>query len=985
MALWTLANNITLREVEEGQTLRPAKTGENRSAGLLPIDLGVITGSTISIISGSLPPGLRIKEGTLQGTPLEVARETDFKFVLRASKDGNIEDRTYNVSVKGADQPIWGTTAGSLPIGNNETYYILDSAPIDFQLIATDTDTEAGETLEYFIASGDGELPPGIQLTRDGRIVGVVDPVLALDKAAQQGFYDDSPYGAFPFDFGTRPANGYDSFYYDIEFYDKSVATKSPKKLNRNYQFRVSVSDGDTIQKRLFRIYVVGDDFLRSDNTIMQSGNTLFGADATFVRTPIWLTPADLGYRRADNYVTLYLDTIDASNTLGFITYALKDTNDDGSQSSIPPGMTLDTGTGELAGIVPYQPNVTKEYKFTVTATRYVGPATNTEDLSFEVYETTYPQNRTPATKMKAGKNYEIVSVYGTTDYTTVGAANNNIGTIFTSSGPTSGTNESLVKQAGGAYTLRIKKSPYLAKLKGKTFNLKGTLYTVSEINNASYLFDVLIFTKALDARLNVDETFTTTVTIPGKEDTNSSPKDKTFTVKLLGKIDSTLNWISPKALGTINANLTSTFSINATTSVQGANVRYIKEEGRLPPGLSLALDGEIFGKVQQFGENRYKSFWKTNRAYVSDDIVKVGSTKYKCLIAHTSQAEFISDTAKWEVYAGFAVSGLTTFDSNDMLFDGNTTSIDKTYTFKTRAEDQYGFSAIRRNFTIVINDPNDLVFSNIIVKAFLGSQQKFLYNSFISDPIVFDPEKIYRPNDTGFGTQSDLKMLMYAGIETVDMNKFVAAAAKNHKRKQFKFGSIKKAVAYELGTKIPVYEVVYIEVIDPQDHSSGNVQSTLKVKSKIDRTINSIQYETLDNTSGVVDNSPIRQRPITNTLKIDSDAIKVDEDKQQQKYISNITNMRNRIAAVGETDNNFLPLWMRTPQENNIEALGYTPAVVLTYCKPGTADEILLNIKNSAFDFKSINFEVDRYIIDSTRGNSNDQYILFANYDFNV
>ena len=99
MALWTLANNITLREVEEGQTLRPAKTGESRSANLLPIDLGVITGSTISIISGSLPPGLRIKEGTLQGTPLEVARETDFKFVLRASKDGNIEDRTYNVSV----------------------------------------------------------------------------------------------------------------------------------------------------------------------------------------------------------------------------------------------------------------------------------------------------------------------------------------------------------------------------------------------------------------------------------------------------------------------------------------------------------------------------------------------------------------------------------------------------------------------------------------------------------------------------------------------------------------------------------------------------------------------------------------------------------------------------------------------------------------------------------------------------------------------
>jgi hypothetical protein len=91
------------------------------------------------------------------------------------------------------------------------------------------------------------------------------------------------------------------------------------------------------------------------------------------------------------------------------------------------------------------------------------------------------------------------------------------------------------------------------------------------------------------------------------------------------------------------------------------------------------------------------------------------------------------------------------------------------------------------------------------------------------------------------------------------------------------------------------------------------------------------------------------------------------------------------RIAQVGETDNNFLPLWMRTPQENNIEALGYIPAVVLTYCKPGTANEILLNIKNSDFNFSDINFTVDRYVIDSTKGNSNEQYILFANYDFNI
>ena len=43
------------------------------------------------------------------------------------------------------------------------------------------------------------------------------------------------------------------------------------------------------------------------------------------------------------------------------------------------------------------------------------------------------------------------------------------------------------------------------------------------------------------------------------------------------------------------------------------------------------------------------------------------------------------------------------------------------------------------------------------------------------------------------------------------------------------------------------------------------------------------------------------------------------------------------------------------------------------------------LDIKNDDFKFNLINFEIDRYIIDSTKGKSNEQYIVFANYDFNI
>lgn len=981
MALWTAKNNILLRSIEEGRTLREAKSGESRSADLLPIELDVDTDATLEVISGSLPPGLQIKEKTIQGTPLEVARETEFKFVIRATKNDEIDDRTFRIGVSGADKPIWETSAGILPIGKNDTFYILDNSPINFQLIANDTDIEAGQTLEYFIASGDGELPPGIELTSDGRIIGVVDPVLAIDVLANSGYYDSNPYGTFPFDFGVRSANGYDSFYYDTEFYDKSIATKSPKKLNRNYQFRVSVSDGDTIEKRLFRIFVVGDDFLRADNTIMQAGNTLFGADASHVRTPVWLTPSDLGYRRANNFLTLYLDVIDSSSLVGFVNYSLQDFNDDGSPSVIPPGTELDTGSGEIAGVVPYQPSVTREYKFTVRATRYTDIPNNSKQLSFTTYEETFPQNRTPAKKLIANRQYQILTTENT-DFTEVGAANNNVGTNFVAAGPASGIGTA--KQLN-TFILKIKKNTDLKLLKNETFNIKGTIFEITAINNANPLYDVITLSKPLDAYLKANVTFTKTVVDGAREDTNSAFKDKTFTIKLLGEIDSRIVWQSPEQLGSINANLVSTFSINATTSVTSATVRYYKTAGRLPPGLELALDGEIFGKVQQFGENYYRSFWKTGRQYVANDIVKVGSQKYKCLIAHTASQDFITDSAKWEEYIGFSVSGLTVFDNNNLILNGNATTIDKTYTFTAQAEDQFGYSAITKTFTIAVRDPNDLTFSNLIVKPFLKQDQKFLYNSFISDPVIFDPAYVYRPNDTEFGLQKEPKMLVYAGIENVEMKNFVAAVAKNHKKKQFKFGEVRTAVAYEPGTKTPVYEVVYIEVIDPLEPTNGKTRQSINIKTKNDRLINDIQYEDKDNTSGIGEGEPYNFRPITNTLKIDSDAISIDEDKQTKKYISNITNMRDRIQDIGVTDGNFLPLWMRTPQQNNIEALGYTPAVVLTYCKPGTANDILLNIKNSDFDFSKINFTVDRYIIDSTKGNSNEQYILFANYDYNI
>ena len=67
---------------------------ERRSL-ILDLPVENFQGVTFTKISGELPPGLRLEGTTIVGSAFEVPRVTDFTFVLRASKDGQISDNIY--------------------------------------------------------------------------------------------------------------------------------------------------------------------------------------------------------------------------------------------------------------------------------------------------------------------------------------------------------------------------------------------------------------------------------------------------------------------------------------------------------------------------------------------------------------------------------------------------------------------------------------------------------------------------------------------------------------------------------------------------------------------------------------------------------------------------------------------------------------------------------------------------------------------------
>jgi hypothetical protein len=875
--VWTSRSLIDLGVIDERTSLRIA----------LPVD-NSISDVNFNIISGNLPPGLRLVGKEIIGTAFEVSRTEEFTFVIRAEKDGQISDRTFVLYVQGSDEPIWITPEGSLNVNPSGQAFILDNSFVDFQLSAIDSDLPAGQTLEFFIQEGDGNIPPGLTLSIDGRITGFVDPILALDVSAGNGFFDTNLYDSSFYDLGLRSSIGFDTFLYEVFNFDYTENIRTPRKISRNYEFIVSVSDGENVVKRKFRIFVVGDDFLRSDNTIMQAGTGVFTADNTFLRAAVWLTPNNLGIRRANNFVTIFLDAYDANPTLGPLIYELETLNDDNTPSVLPPGLNLDPSNGELFGYVPYQPAITQDYKFTVSAIKYDGSAITSLEVTVVTTDTSL-----------VGDRFLSILPLPQQDISLLTGDDIRIGNFF--------------------YTIDYYENPPGPNQPAKLF-LKSPL------------------------KSNVPSEFLIRKTyIRSTLEFNTVRQSKTFLLKVIGEVDSVIKFLTPLNLGKVRVNLPSILSIKAETSVPNAILNYKLIGGRLPPGTSLSTTGEIIGRIRQFGNIKNP--------------------------------------------------GLISFDNNTTSYDGGFTSFDRSYTFDILAQDQFKYSAIVGRFTVSVEVPDVKIFSNIFVKPFPTLEKRNLFNGFINDSSIFVPSKIYRLNDPTFGLQTDLKMLIYAGIETKNAKDYIDKITKNTKKKRFRLGSAKKAVARLPASREILYEVIYIEVFDEHEIGNKSIPDKIKLKRNISSPviINQTRINIADGVLSTQENQQnlnkdiARIRPKNEVLTIDRNAVHISGRDLEYVYPSSVTNMRSNISLVGDTENAFLPLWMTTPPDSRTPAVGFIKAIPICYCKPGEADFILENIKQSGFKFTDLDYEIDRFIIDVTLGSDQESYLKFPVHKYNV
>ena len=828
------------------------------------------SGVSYQIISGSLPGGLAIMGNHIKGSPYVVSHLITNEFCIRATRGNDFADRTFYIDVNGVNAPEFITPAGNLAVGVHQQLYALDSSYVSYQIEAFDLNTLTGAELKYFISSGDGVLPPGLTLSDSGLISGYLlpNPLTIVDQADGSGEFDTAYYDGAGYDFGIVPTDGYDTYIYDDVQFDYNTPIRVPTTLNQNYQFRVTLSDGIATAQRIFKIFVLGSDQFKADSVSLDGFAGGFTADSSFLRTPVWLTNANLGIYRANNYLTVPIALYDSA----FVIFRLEATNCE--VYAVTQRLSLVdniAGSTNISIINVTSPPIKGQY---LTFDNYIDGAT--------------------------GQLYQVDTV------TDLGDSKYRL-TV---------TTPLLIDLPGlvGFYIGTLSKLPNGTEFDVNTGEVFGSVPYQPQITQ-SYKF-----------------TITAVRQIVRPTGTEKVISNKTFSITILGNITSEITWRSPNNLGTIPADYVCTLSVQATSNIPDTTVLYEITGGSLPPGLTMTLAGEIVGKPNQYFNQ------------------------------------------------SSGLLGLTVFDSGELTFDNNLTTIDRTYTFTVTANDQYQYSALPRTFTITVSTPNTVPYSNVTTRPFLEPTQRSYWKSFISDPNIFTPSSIYRTNDPNFGVQSDLNMLVYAGIQTEVAAAYVGAMGLGFKRKRFKFNSVTSAVAIDdLGNE--VYEVIYIQMIDPLESNGQHLPLSIKSKNVNPETIKADTSNSIwsINLADLEATSPAAVRP-NFQITTDSTGYQTSNANIKRYYPSSISNWQERLSTVGLSERNYLPLWMRSIPSGSKEQLGYILAVPLCFCKPGTASKILLNIKYSNFNFNTLDYTVDRFTISAVTGYTSDKYLMFRN-----
>lgn len=318
-------------------------------------------------------------------------------------------------------------------------------------------------------------------------------------------------------------------------------------------------------------------------------------------------------------------------------------------------------------------------------------------------------------------------------------------------------------------------------------------------------------------------------------------------------------------------------------------------------------------------------------------------------------------------------ITGTTAYQPTSVFLSSNEQS---TFTFEIEAyNQQFDIIVSSKTFTLTVLQEYTQPTDTLYIRCTPDIKDRRLIESLLLNEELIPYNYLYRPEDPNFGKAKNVTYAHAYGIHASDFEEYIAAVTENHYWKNIVLGELSTAVARNENGDI-VYEVVYSNVIDNLVNLKTPPQSVSKQiywPYKVD--LNKGPWYT--SVTNVYTSYISYQGEFTFYTSLTPGYARI-------FYPNSLPNMRKQVADVlGQNlDFDLLPNWM-TSQQLNGSTLGYIPAWVICYTKPGYSEIIKNNIqtnwKNELGQINTlnlINLQFDRFTVDKS---------ITYNYDKNL
>jgi hypothetical protein len=308
-------------------------------------------------------------------------------------------------------------------------------------------------------------------------------------------------------------------------------------------------------------------------------------------------------------------------------------------------------------------------------------------------------------------------------------------------------------------------------------------------------------------------------------------------------------------------------------------------------------------------------------------------------------------------------IAGTISFQPNDTLTYPDEST---TYEFTVRAYSPV-FPVVfkEKKFSLTVKQLFPFPTDTLYIKCTPDIENRRLIETLLTDDAIIPNEMIYRPNDINFGKATSVSYEHAFGINASSFNEYVAAVTKNHYWRRITLGEIKTAVARDEETGEILYEVVYSSIID-------NLVNPENVS--VSKEVFWPRFIPLNQGPWYTSVTDIYTSYVGQNDQVDF-YTSLTPGFARLLYPNSLPNMREQVEDVLGTVNNtnLLPLWMISQQLDG-NTLGFTPAWVICYTKPGFSETIKNNIENNWKNpvgqiqtLNQIDFKIDRFTVDKS------------------